>query len=135
MVQDRTLWEKVHDVQTPDKYTVLFNFMSAAQAGDFYKNTQDKEHFAFLKEFADAKQPVVDPLYNLVGQTIMPEHVLSKIPVDKILQSDFARNPIGNGPFKVDHWDRGLRSSSCRTLITLLPTSPCLPQIVVKIIS
>jgi len=62
--------------------------------------------FAFLTTFIDAKLPVVDQAYFLVG-SIMPEHVLSKIPVDKINESDYSRNPIGYGPYKVGDFKPG----------------------------
>ena len=134
-IQDRTLWEKVHDVQTPDKYTVVFNFMSYNQAKDFLDKATDKEHYAYLKDFVDSNRPVVDPLYNLVGASIMPEHVLSKIPVDKIIQSDFARNPVGNGPFKVERWDSGSQIVLTQNPNYNLTDKPLIKQIVIKIIN
>lgn len=35
---------------------------------------------------------------------ILPKHILSKLPPDKIKQSDFNRKPIGNGPFILTDW-------------------------------
>jgi peptide/nickel transport system substrate-binding protein len=136
-IQDRTLWEKVHDVETPDKYIVIFNFMSGAQAADFYEkaSAEQKDHFAFLKPFADQKLPVVDPLYNLVGASIYPEHVLGKIPADKITESSYARDPIGSGPFKVERWDAGSQIVLTRNPNYNLTDKPLLKTIVIKIIN
>lgn len=136
-IQDRTLYEKVHDVQNPDKYTVVFNFMSVNQAKEFYakQGQTDQEHFAYLKQFIDANAPVVDPLYNVVGASVMPQHILGNIPVDKIMSSDFARNPVGNGPYKVARWDSGSQIVLEQNPNYNLTAKPLLKQIVIKIIN
>jgi peptide/nickel transport system substrate-binding protein len=38
-------------------------------------------------------------------QPILPAHLLSGAPVDKLAESDFSRAPIGNGPFKLGAFD------------------------------
>jgi len=133
-IQDRTLNEKVFNIDNPDKYTAVFNFMSYNQANAFYNGTNDKEHFAFLKPFIANKTPVIDPLYNLIG-SILPNHILSKIPADKITESSFARNPIGNGPFKVDHWTSGSEIVLVPNPNYNLTAPPILKRIVIKIVS
>ena len=35
---------------------------------------------------------------------ILPKHILGKLQPDKISQSTFNRNPVGNGPFKLIEW-------------------------------
>lgn len=44
--------------------------------------------------------------YNFAA---LPEHLLATVPRDSLGQSSFARNPIGNGPFKFVSWDKGVR--------------------------
>src|SRR5205814_10420036 len=93
----------------PDKYTAVFNFFSYAEAKDLYNTPKPggyKGELAFLKPFVDQKQPVADALYNTVGG-LLPEHILGKNHVDKIIESAYARNPIASGPFRVDHWTPG----------------------------
>ncbi|MFL5732131.1 MAG: ABC transporter substrate-binding protein, partial [Chloroflexia bacterium] len=131
---DRTLFEEVAGVITPDPYTIIFDFMSLAQARDFYNRTPDKEHFNFLKAFVDRNSPAVDPLYNTVGG-ILPRHILSKIPADRIVESPYARNPVANGPFKVDHWTPGIEIVLARNPNYNLTAPPTLSKIVIKLIS
>jgi peptide/nickel transport system substrate-binding protein len=133
-IQDRTLYEKLYNVDNPDKYTVIYNFMSYAQARDFYNGTTDKQHFAFLKDFVDQRRPVVDPLYDTVG-AILPDHILSKIPADKILESEFARNPQGGGPFRVVRWDSGSQIVLEQNPNYNLTDKPLLRRIVIRIIA
>jgi|GEM_PF-1402461 len=96
------LLKKVHRVAAPDRYTVLVNFMSYAQVADVYARAADKKPDAYLKPFFDEKRPATDPFYNLALEAL-PEHVLGKIPVDKIEASDYGRQPVGNGPFMVQN--------------------------------
>jgi peptide/nickel transport system substrate-binding protein len=132
-IQDRSADEKLFNVDNPDKYTVVYNYMSYAQARDFYNGTNDKEHFAFLKQFVDEKRPVADPLYETVGG-IYPDHILSKIPADKITESSYARNPINGGPFKVERWTSGSEIVLTRNPNYNLTAPPLLSRIVIKII-
>lgn len=133
LVQDRTSQEMVADVGAPDKYTVIYNFMSPAQARDFYNKTLEKEHFAHLKAFADANLPVIDPLYSLVGG-LLPEHILGKIQADRILDTPFARNPVGSGPFKVERFDAGSQIVLIQNPNYNLTDKPLLKKIIIKII-
>jgi peptide/nickel transport system substrate-binding protein len=41
------------------------------------------------------------------NQYIVPRHILGDIAVDKILESDYARAPIGTGPFTFKAWQAG----------------------------
>jgi len=67
-----TGWDSV-SVKAIDKYTVEFTLPSAFAA------------FEHALTFA-----------------ILPEHVLSKVSPVSIRESDFSKNPIGSGPFKLD---------------------------------
>jgi peptide/nickel transport system substrate-binding protein len=42
-----------------------------------------------------------EQLYDVVYHVSpLPEHIVAAIPADKLAQSDFARTPVGNGPFR-----------------------------------
>ncbi len=41
------------------------------------------------------------------AQYIIPKHILGEIPVGEILESDYARAPIGTGPFVFQAWNAG----------------------------
>lgn len=45
-------------------------------------------------------------VYNL---TALPEHLLATVSRDSLRESAFARNPVGNGPFRFTSWDKGVR--------------------------
>jgi peptide/nickel transport system substrate-binding protein len=106
-VVTRVLQQKLASVDNPDKYTVVYNWMSYNQAVAKYNDPQtDKTDYDFLRVFIDTKKPVIDPAYFLVG-TILPQHVLSRIPADKVQESDYARAPMGFGPYKVQEWKQG----------------------------
>ncbi len=93
--------KKLFNVDNPDKYTIVYNWMSLNQAqAKFNDPKTDKEDFAFLSLYINNKQPVLDKVYFLVG-TILPEQVLGKIPPEKVQESSYARNPMGYGPYKV----------------------------------
>jgi peptide/nickel transport system substrate-binding protein len=81
--------------------------MSARQARDVYNTAIDKAALAFLKRFADENRPVRDLRYNLVGG-LLPAHVLGSIPPESVTTSGYARKPVCNGPFVVEHWMSGL---------------------------
>ncbi|HYP21498.1 MAG TPA: peptide ABC transporter substrate-binding protein, partial [Chloroflexia bacterium] len=98
---------KLQSVDNPDRYTVVYNWMSANQAtAKFNDPATDKKAYAFLKLYVDSNAPVVDTAYFLVG-TVLPEHVLNKLPVDKLGESTYALNPVGYGPYKVQLWEQG----------------------------
>lgn len=52
--------------------------------------------FTFKKAYPDALFDTQIP--------ILPKHILAKIPPKEIAQSDFNRNPVGNGPFRMAEW-------------------------------
>jgi len=49
------------------------------------------------------KQPYPDALYD-TQIPILPQHILEKIPPEKISECDFNRHPVGNGPFQLVEW-------------------------------
>jgi peptide/nickel transport system substrate-binding protein len=101
---DPTFYLKLSGVDNPDKYTVLYNFMSNNEVkAKFNAPGTDQVSYDWAKVFIATGKPVVDPAYNITN-IVLPQHVLSKIDPNKVQDSTFARNPIGFGPWKVDHW-------------------------------
>jgi peptide/nickel transport system substrate-binding protein len=99
--------KKLSNVDNPDKYTVIYNWLSSNQARGRYDNPGlDRVEYDFLRPFIEARQPVVDRGYFLVG-TVLPEHVLGKLPVEKLKETGYARAPVGYGPYIVQSWKPG----------------------------
>src|SRR6202165_4659116 len=106
---DTTVEDKLKNVDKMDDFTGRFTYLSANEAraldAERYKNQGD--------------QPVVDPLYMFGlydAPAIYPRHKLREIAgddprhsrqVSAIETSDFARNPVGTGPFTLSSWDAG----------------------------
>jgi len=126
--------KKLSGVESPDKYTVIYNWMSLNQAtAKFNDPKTDKEDYAFLKLYIDQKVPLVDKAYFIVGSTL-PEQQLGKIPADKVVESEYARNPIGWGPYKVQKWDQGQQMTLVQNENYTLTAKPILKTIVQKFI-
>jgi len=51
----------------------------------------------------DNKTPFM--VMDAVEGVILPKHILSKVEVEGLFQSDFGHNPIGSGPYKLTHWE------------------------------
>ncbi|HYV97949.1 MAG TPA: ABC transporter substrate-binding protein [Gemmatimonadaceae bacterium] len=52
------------------------------------------------------KRAAPERFYTLVGGLVpLPEHILSKVPRDSLLQSPFAHAPVGSGPYKFVKWE------------------------------
>jgi peptide/nickel transport system substrate-binding protein len=104
---DRSDVIKVFAVDTPDDRTAVYKYMSAKQARDAAANGfkgLDKELWA---DYKDQRDPVINPLYFVpaVGTLgWLPEHILSKIAPADHKASEWARNPVGNGPYKLAEW-------------------------------
>lgn len=127
----------IQSVQAPDEHTVIYNFMSYNQAAELYhKPGQSADLLADLKPFVEYKRPVVDLFYYFADNGgPLPEHILSKIAVDEIRDSDFARNPVVDGPFKVDRWDPGIQVVLVPNPYYSLTAPPILKRVAVKFIS
>lgn len=106
---DTTVEDKLKSVDKIDDYTVQFTYLSANEA-----HALDAQRYQDL-----GTDPVVDPLY-LFGlydaPAIYPRHVLRGIvgddprhnrQLDALETSDFARNPVGTGPYVLSSWDPG----------------------------
>jgi len=58
-VVTRAEWQKLQNVDNPDKYTVIYNYRSLNQLNAYYNTIPDKENYTFLKVFIDLKSPPV----------------------------------------------------------------------------
>jgi peptide/nickel transport system substrate-binding protein len=102
-----TLQQKISFVDNPDKYTVVYNWMSVREAKAKLANPEtDQMAFAFLKTFVALNRPVIDLNYALIG-TVHARHVLGKIAIDRIQESSEGQKPTGYGPFVVQEWKQG----------------------------
>jgi peptide/nickel transport system substrate-binding protein len=102
-----SIQSKVAFVDNPDKYTVIYNWMSLNEAkAKLADPDTDQNQFGFLQTFIDANRPVIDLNYFLVG-TVHPKAVLEKIPIDKIQESSEGQKPTGYGPYIVQEWKQG----------------------------
>jgi peptide/nickel transport system substrate-binding protein len=128
---------EVYSVDNPDANTVIYNYLSYNQAVALYNAPgQDKESLSGLKPYIDNKRPVTDVYYYFSDSGApLPAHILSDMTADKIHDSDFARNPVGDGPFKVDHWDAGTQIVLVPNPYYTLTAPPLLKRVVVKFIS
>lgn len=49
-----------------------------------------------------------EQFFSLVyGLPVVPAHILAAVPRDKMRESDFAQNPVGNGRFRFRRWVKG----------------------------
>jgi peptide/nickel transport system substrate-binding protein len=107
---DRSLAEKLWDLQALDSKTIVAKFMSEAQALQASKGQhpvmKDVREFTDYREWS-GRGPVVDPLYFTFGDFLLPRHILKDIPADKISKSDFASKPVYNGAYRVKEWVKG----------------------------
>jgi peptide/nickel transport system substrate-binding protein len=107
---DTSVEDKLKSVERVDDYTVRFNYLSPNEA-----RAVDPERYKDLGN----NEPVVDPLYQFGlydAPAIFPRHKLRDIvgddprhsrQVSAIETSDFARNPVGTGPYVLSSWEAG----------------------------
>jgi peptide/nickel transport system substrate-binding protein len=129
---DPTEFLKMSSVDNPDKYTVLFNYMSNKEVTAKYNDSKtDKTLYSWAQVFIKTGKPVVAPVYFLF-ETVHPQHVLSKIDPNKVQDSTFARAPIGYGPWKVDHWTAGVEMLLVSNPNYNLTDKPLIKNILIK---
>jgi len=134
-VVSRQTQSAISSIENPDKYTMVYNWMSVAQATAKYNDPKtDKNQFGFLKYFVDHNQPVIQPNYFLIG-TVHPKYALANVPADKLNESDYARAPVGYGPFKVDHWTSGQEMLLVKNPNYNLTTGPLLSKVLMRYIT
>jgi peptide/nickel transport system substrate-binding protein len=116
-VADRSGIEKLYNVEAVDDKTVKVSFMSETQAKAAVAGTLEpvvtefgNVDFAALKDdyasWYSGSGPVVDPVYwSYIGWE--PSHVLKDIKPADQAASDFAKKPLGDGPYEVMEWKQG----------------------------
>ncbi|MGA7730931.1 MAG: ABC transporter substrate-binding protein [Chloroflexia bacterium] len=103
---------KISFADNPDKYTIVYNWMSLNEAKATQARVQKEDPAAlettwsFLKTFIDNKLPVTDLAYQFVG-SVHPAHKLQNIPVESIAESSEGQKPTGYGPFIVQEFKVG----------------------------
>ncbi|MEO8286050.1 MAG: peptide ABC transporter substrate-binding protein [Chloroflexota bacterium] len=123
---------KVTVVDNPDKYTVVYNWMSLNQAkAKFADPKTNKVQFAFLQSFIDQSKPVVDIGYYLIG-SVHEKKNLGNVPIDKIQESTEGTKPSGYGPFMVQDWKQGDQMTLVANPNYNLTAPPLLKRIIQK---
>jgi peptide/nickel transport system substrate-binding protein len=135
---DTTVEDKLKNVDKTDDFTVRFTYLSASEARaldpDRYKN--------------QSGEPVLDPLYMFGlydAPAIYPRHKLREIvgddprhtrQISALENSDFARNPVGTGPYMLSSWDPGnaLTFTSRGLALSHRPSKPALDSVVFRVI-
>lgn len=134
-VLDRTIWQKVATIDQPDKFTIIYNWLSYKQAADVLQKAADKRQYAFLQPYIEAKQPVTHPTYFAVG-TIHPRHVLQDVPFDTIGYTSYAQaGHIGTGPYRIERWATGQQIDLVPNDQYTLTDKPILKRIIIRFVS
>jgi peptide/nickel transport system substrate-binding protein len=134
---DTSVEDKLKGVDRVDDYTVRFSYLSANEA-----RAVDPERYK-----DQGNEPVVDPLYQFGlydAPAIFPRHKLREIvgddprhsrQVSAIETSDFARNPVGTGPYVLSNWEPGsaLTFTSRHTPVSQRTAQPALDTVVFRI--
>jgi peptide/nickel transport system substrate-binding protein len=135
---DTTMEEQLKSVDKVDDFTVRFTYLSSNEA-----HALDPERYKDL-----GKEPVVEPLYFFGlydAPAIYPRHKLREIVGDDprhsaqvatIERSDFARNPIGTGPYVVSAWGPGssVTFTSRGTMLSQRLGRPAFDSVVFRVI-
>jgi peptide/nickel transport system substrate-binding protein len=133
---DHSEYQKLQNVDNPDRYTVIYNYRSYKQAADFLNglNFNNRANYSFLQFFTEQHKPVVSRQYSEIG-LIYPEHVLGKIDPERIGNSSVAGKPIGTGPYKVEKWTKRQEMVLVPNEHYSLTAKPLVKKIVLKFIS
>ncbi len=104
-IPSRSIWDEVVSVETPDPYTIVFEFA--------------EPNVAFLAVTARS------------NAFMLPKHLLEG---EDIVNSSLNRNPVGTGPFTVQEWVSGSHIALERNPGYWQDDKPELAEIVVRII-
>jgi peptide/nickel transport system substrate-binding protein len=135
-VVSRSEYQRLENVDNPDKYTVIYRYRSLRQVTAFYNSLTpgDRPNYGFIEVFVTQKKPVISITYSEVGG-IYPEHVVGRIPPAQIKESNFARSPIGAGPWRVERWTTGQEMILVENPNYNLTDKPLIKRIEVKFIT
>jgi peptide/nickel transport system substrate-binding protein len=133
VVDNRAEYEKLQNVDSSDRYTVVYNYRSLSQVRNLWTVVGNREKYSDLRVFIDLQKPVISRAYSAIG-VIYPEHVLSKIPLSKIADNPIARAPIGTGPYKVSNWTAGQEMVLVPNEHYSLTSAPLIKKIVLKFV-
>jgi peptide/nickel transport system substrate-binding protein len=134
---DTTVADKLKNVDKIDDFTVRFTYLSGNEA-----RALDPERYR-----DNADQPLLDPLYQFGlydAPAIYPKHILRGLvgddprhsrQVGAIETSEFARNPVGTGPYVLSSWAPGtaLTFSSRRLALSQRQGLPALETVVFRV--
>ena len=99
-----------HDGEEFNAEDVIFTYnlqINETLTWDGYSSKENVERVVMLDDSTVVfhlreKSPTL--LMDAVEGYIVPEHILSGIPIEEIESAEFNRNPIGTGPFKFAEW-------------------------------
>lgn len=106
---DRTFAEKFFNITSPTPDTFVIKYLTENQVKQAVAGTLKGDvNFSAYKEdyeanFGEWTGPVVDPLY-FTCYDVLPNHILSKVAPADQEKSDFAKAPVGYGPYKFKAW-------------------------------
>lgn len=113
-ISDRSAIEKIYDVKVVDDSTYVVSLLSEKQAKEAAAGTlKGNVPFEKLKDDYTASEydkqvgPVVDPLYWTLQPGWLPVAVLAKVAAKDQPASDYAKKPMGDGPYVVTQWKEG----------------------------
>jgi peptide/nickel transport system substrate-binding protein len=136
-VGSRSVQQKIQNIDNPDAYTVIVNYMTSNEAAAALK--KDPEGLVGLKPFVDAGTPVVDSAYNKNPTgPVYPQHILKQFEghFGDIVSSDFARKPVGTGPYMVKDWTPGVSITlEANPNYNVQPEKPRIKTLLFKIIA
>jgi peptide/nickel transport system substrate-binding protein len=130
----RSEFQKLQNLDNPDKYTVIYNYRSLNQTKAYYNSLPNKGDYGFLKVYIDANKGTGSLIYSEIGG-ILPKHVLQNINPKDIRSAPYAKTPIGIGPWNVKSWDKGQQMVLVANPNYNLTAPPAIKQITIKFIN
>jgi peptide/nickel transport system substrate-binding protein len=112
-VASRVGFEKLYDIKAVDDSTVIILWLSnnqakQAEAGTLKGNVPFEKFTADYKDnaYSATGQPVVDATYwSYINWR--PAHIVTKTPAKDQGKSDYAKKPVGDGPYEIKEWKQG----------------------------
>jgi peptide/nickel transport system substrate-binding protein len=133
-VVTRSEYQKLENVDNPDKYTVIYNWRSLNQLKAYYNSIPNQADYSFLKVYIDAGKPAGSLTYSEIGG-IYPQHALESIAPADIRTAPFASAPVGMGPYVVTKWDKGQEMDLAANPNYNLTDQPLIKNITIKFIT